>query len=110
PAIDAFDTEHAFVVHASLPGATPNAITVDFEPKTNEVVISGEIRRPGVFADNIDSLRVSERRVGHFERRIRLGSNTKIVAENITAKLVNGVLEVSIPKVAEQPRKRITIE
>ncbi|KAK9431400.1 HSP20-like chaperone [Lipomyces doorenjongii] len=112
PAIDVFDTDRAFVVHASLPGASSNAISVDFEPKRNELILTGEIKRPGSFADDtsIKSLRISERPVGKFERRVRLSPTTKIVHDNITAKLVNGVLEVVVPKVEEQPKRKITIE
>ncbi|KAK9388122.1 HSP20-like chaperone [Lipomyces mesembrius] len=112
PSIDVFDTDSAFVVHASLPGASPSAISVDFEPKTNELILTGEIKRPGSFADGtfIKSLRISERRVGKFERRVRLPPMTKIVHDNIIAKFVNGVLEVVVPKVEEQPKRKITIE
>ncbi|KAK9312000.1 HSP20-like chaperone [Lipomyces starkeyi] len=112
PSIDVFDADRAIVVHASLPGASSNAISVDFEPKTNELILTGEIKRPGSFADDtsIKSLRISERRVGKFERRVRLPPTTKIVHDNITAKFVNGVLEVVVPKVEEQPKRKITIE
>ncbi|KAK9236172.1 HSP20-like chaperone [Lipomyces kononenkoae] len=112
PAVDVFDTDRAFVVHASLPGASPNAISVDFEPKTNELILTGEIKRPGSFADDssLKSLRLGERRVGKFDRRVRLSPTTKIAHDNITAKFVNGVLEVVVPKVEEPPKRKISIE
>ncbi|KAK9379435.1 HSP20-like chaperone [Kockiozyma suomiensis] len=110
PAVDIYETDSAFFIHASLPGASPNAISVNFEPKTNEVVLAGEIKRPAPFTDHTDSLRVSERRVGNFERRVRLGPSVKIISDNISAKLINGVLEVSVPKVAELPSRKITVE
>ncbi|KAK9244995.1 HSP20-like chaperone [Lipomyces tetrasporus] len=112
PAVDVFDTDHAYVVHASLPGASPNAISVDFEPKTNELILSGEIKRPRSFADDasLKSLRIGERRLGKFERRIRLSPTTKIVPDKVAAKLVNGVLEVVVPKVEEEPKRKIVIE
>ncbi|KAK9367482.1 HSP20-like chaperone [Lipomyces kononenkoae] len=112
PAVDVFDTDRAFVVHASLAGAAGNAISVDFEPKTNELILTGEIKRPGSFADDasLKSLRLGERHVGKFERRVRLSSTTKIAHDNITAKFVNGLLEVVVPKVEEPPKRKITIE
>ncbi|KAK9469882.1 HSP20-like chaperone [Lipomyces arxii] len=113
PAIDFFDAEKSFVIHASVPGATSNAISVDYEPKSNEVVLTGEVRRPGFFAESeraLDSLRISERHIGKFERRVRLPSSAKVVPDSITARLTNGVLEVTVPKVPEQPSRKITIE
>ncbi|KAK9457040.1 HSP20-like chaperone [Dipodascopsis uninucleata] len=112
PAIDIFDDERSYTVHASLPGAAPGSVNVDFDPQSNELIISGTLSRPGVYAsdDAIKRLRLGERRVGKYERRIRISPGTKLDADNVSAKLANGLLEVSIPKAEQQTKRRVTVE
>ncbi|KAK9451369.1 HSP20-like chaperone [Limtongia smithiae] len=113
PPVDVFDVDDYLVVHVSLPGVTQEDVSVDYEPRTYEIVVSGTVRRPGVYAnDSIvqKSLRVGERRVGKFERRVRISPSLKIDADSISAKLAAGILQVSIPKIPVQPKRKILIE
>ncbi|KAI1390215.1 HSP20-like chaperone [Hypoxylon trugodes] len=100
PPVDTFNTEKAYVLHVSLPGALKEDIAVNWDGE--KVIISGVVHRPGneVF---IQSLISSERKVGMFKRNVRLpppGSNDKedVDGLGITAKMENGILIVTVPK------------
>ncbi|PWY68648.1 HSP20-like chaperone [Aspergillus heteromorphus CBS 117.55] len=101
PEVDVYDTPEFFVVHASLPGAKKDAVEVKWDPKKFELNISGVIERPGG-EEVLKTLALDERRVGEFDRKVRLGSvaqPVEINVEGITAEMENGVLSVKLPKV-----------
>lgn len=106
PALDVAERGDAYVVHAELPGVSPDQVDVSFEqnvltirgtkPASFDVAAEGEMR---VFA--------SERVHGTFERAVRLPEF--VDADRIDASFANGLLTVTVPKAqAAQPRK-ITI-
>lgn len=106
PALDVAERGDAYVIHAELPGVSPDQVDVRFEqnvltvrgtkPASFDVTTDGEVR---VFA--------AERVHGTFERSVRLPEF--VDAEKIDASFTNGLLTVTIPKAqAAQPRK-ITI-
>lgn len=106
PALDVAERGDAYVIHAELPGVSPDQVDVRFEqnvltvrgtkPASFDVSTDGEVR---VFA--------AERVHGSFERSVRLPEF--VDAEKIDASFTNGLLTVTIPKAqAAQPRK-ITI-
>jgi HSP20 family protein len=100
PDADVFDTESAFVVHVSLPGAKKEDVGVNWDAEKSELSIAGVIYRPGD-EEFLKSLAMSERKVGAFERKIRLGTRATpahIDADGITAKLEDGILRVEVPK------------
>jgi HSP20 family protein len=100
PDADVFDTESAFVVHISLPGAKKEDVGVNWDAEKSELSIAGVIYRPGD-EEFLKSLAMSERKVGPFERKIRLGTRATpahIDADGITAKLEDGILRVEVPK------------
>ncbi|KAF1844326.1 HSP20-like chaperone [Cucurbitaria berberidis CBS 394.84] len=100
PDADIFDTENAFVVHVSLPGAKKEDVGVNWDAEKSELAIAGVIYRPGD-EEFLKTLAMNERKVGAFERKIRLGTRATpahIDAEAITAKLEDGVLRVEVPK------------
>jgi len=100
PEADVFDTESAFVVHISLPGANKEDIGVSWEPEKSELTVSGVVHRPGDEAF-LKTLSLDERKVGAFERKVRLGTRSspaQVDIEGITAKLDNGILYVEVPK------------
>lgn len=100
PEADVFDTESAYVVHVSLPGAKKEDVGVSWDAEKSQISISGVIHRPGD-EDFIKTLAMNERKVGAFERKIRLGSRAnpaQVDDDAITAKLEDGILRVEVPK------------
>ncbi|PYH86361.1 HSP20-like chaperone [Aspergillus uvarum CBS 121591] len=100
PDVDVFDTPEAFVIHVPLPGAKKEDIEVSWDPKAVQLGISGTISRPGS-EELLKTIALDERRVGAFERQVRLGSPSsapKVEGEAISAKLEDGVLVVELPK------------
>ena len=100
PEADIFDTEAAFVIHVSLPGAKKEDVGVNWDVEKSELSIAGVIYRPGD-EDFLKTLAMDERKVGPFERKIRLGTRAnpaQIDVDMITAKLEDGVLRIDVPK------------
>ncbi|RYN53475.1 hypothetical protein AA0114_g4595 [Alternaria tenuissima] len=100
PDADIFDTESAYVVHVSLPGAKKEDVGVNWDAEKSELSIAGVIYRPGD-EEFLKALAMNERKVGAFERKIRLGTRANpanVDTDSITAKLEDGVLRVEVPK------------
>lgn len=100
PAVDVFDTEASFVIHVSIPGAKKEDVGVNWDVEKSELVIGGVIYRPGD-EDFLKTLALDERKVGAFERKVRLGSRAhpaQVDVDGIVAKLEDGVLRVEVPK------------
>jgi HSP20 family protein len=103
PDADIFDTDSAYVIHVSLPGAKKEDLGVNWDAEKSELSIAGVIYRPGD-EEFLKTLAMNERKVGAFGRKIRLGTRASpahIDADGITAKLENGVLSVEVRKLDE---------
>ncbi|KAJ9142195.1 hypothetical protein NKR23_g7359 [Pleurostoma richardsiae] len=106
PPVDIFDTESAWVIHMAVPGAKKEDVGVNWDAERGLLGVSGVIHRPGDEAFQ-QSLVSGERRVGLFNRDVRLppeGSESKeeVDAYAITAKMEDGVLVVTVPKVEKE--------
>lgn len=101
PPVDVFDTETSYVVHVSLAGAKKEDLSVNWDAEKNELVVAGVVYRPGDEA-LLKTLALDERKVGAFERKVKLGGKEKkgeaVEVEGISAKMVDGVLVVVLPK------------
>ncbi|KAF2799678.1 HSP20-like chaperone [Melanomma pulvis-pyrius CBS 109.77] len=100
PEADIFDTPSAYVIHVSLPGAKKEDVGVNWDAEKSELSIAGVVYRPGD-EEFLKTLAMDERKVGPFERKVRLGtrvSPAQIDAEGISARLEDGVLRVEVPK------------
>lgn len=100
PEADVFDTETAYVIHLSVPGAKKEDISVTWDAEKSEVAISGFVHRPGD-EELLKTLAMDERKVGLFERKVRLGSlanPAQVDVDGINAKLEDGILRVEVPK------------
>ncbi|KAK4892277.1 hypothetical protein LTR27_009286 [Elasticomyces elasticus] len=100
PEVDVFDTAESYVVHISLPGAKKEDVGVNWDAEKSELSIAGVIYRPGD-EELLKTLALDERKLGVFERKVRLGSRAnpaQIDSDAISAKLEDGVLRVDVPK------------
>ena len=114
PPCDVFDTEDAYVVHLSLPGAKKEDVGVNWDADKSELGVAGVIYRPGD-ENFLKTLAMDERQVGVFERKIRLGSRASpanVEVDTITAKMEDGILIVTVPKVDREyvEIKKVDIE
>lgn len=100
PDIDIFDTTSAYIIHASLPGAKKSDISVSWAAEKSSLILSGVVHRPGD-EELLSALALDERKVGAFEREIKLGGQTNptlIDEAGIKAKLEDGILRIEVPK------------
>ncbi|CAM1506889.1 Fc.00g065300.m01.CDS01 [Cosmosporella sp. VM-42] len=106
PPVDIFNTESAFILHVALPGAKKDDIGVNWDEDSGILNIAGVVHRPGD-EDFLNTLSSAERKVGMFERNVPLppsGSPARdeIDGLNITAKMEDGVLIITVPKVEKE--------
>ncbi|KAL8804645.1 MAG: hypothetical protein Q9182_002453 [Xanthomendoza sp. 2 TL-2023] len=101
PPADIFDTDDAYIIHLSLPGAKKEDVGVAWDAEKSELAIAGVIYRPGGDEEFLKTLVMEERQVGVFERKIRLGSRASpavVEEEGMGARMEDGVLIVRVPK------------
>ncbi|KAJ1331408.1 HSP20 family protein [Microdochium nivale] len=106
PPVDIFNTETAYVLHVALPGCTKEDVGVHWDSEKSTVNVAGVLYRPGD-ETFVQGLVAGERKIGMFERSIKLpppGVTDKedIDGFNITAKMENGLLVVTIPKIERE--------
>ena len=100
PAVDIKETDTEFKILADIPGVDPKDIEVHMEDGV--LTIKGE--RESKKQEEKEGYKRIERSYGSFYRRFSMPDTAN--AEKISAKSVNGVLEVTIPKQEKtQPRK-----
>ena len=100
PDVDVFDAAEAFVIHVSLPGAKKEDIGVNWDAEKSELSIAGVVYRPGD-EGFLKTLAMDERKVGAFDRKVRLGSRAnpaQVDIDAITARMDEGILRVEVPK------------
>jgi HSP20 family protein len=103
PTLDAWETEHAFVVQLDLPGLTSEQVELTFD--RNTLTVQGK-RLATLPATDKGEVRVflNERAAGEFTRSLRFPQYVE--ATRIEASFVNGVLTVTVPKAeTAKPRK-----
>ncbi len=94
-----------YLVHAELPGVKKEDIHVVVDG--NQVSISAEIKQEKEIKEGERVLR-SERYFGKVSRSFQLGQ--EIDDAKAAAKFNEGVLELTLPKRAANPNKRLTVE
>ncbi|KAJ5879801.1 hypothetical protein N7455_003266 [Penicillium solitum] len=118
PSVDVFDTPAKYIVHVSLPGAKKSDLSIDYDADESVLHLAGVVYRPGVNEDMHQALVMEERgqHVGVFEREVRLGTRVApafVVVDGISAKLEDGVLNVTLPKIVQDPevgKKKVIVE
>jgi HSP20 family protein len=104
PAVDIHEEAKQFVVHADLPGVTAKDIEITAE--------KGVLSLRGIrnFEQRNDDGHYSriERVSGKFVRTFTLPEN--VATDQINAKFKDGVLELTIPKIAKAEPRRIEVQ
>lgn len=103
--VDVKETPDAYAVHAELPGIAKDDIHVHIDGPV--VAITAERKAKSEQKDGERILR-TERYYGKVSRSFQLGQD--IDEARASAKFVDGVLELTLPKKASVQAKRLTIE
>lgn len=104
PPIEVSEDAAAVFVRAELPGIKTDDLDITMENDT--LTIAGE-RRPGSEDDAV-SFHRREREWGAFRRSFSMP--TRIDAEGVEARYVDGILTVLLPKAAEARPKQIAVQ
>jgi HSP20 family molecular chaperone IbpA len=103
PAVDIFETEKEITLLADMPGVKANDLTIDL--RDNTLTLSADVA-PANNTDEQDIL--VEYETGRYYRQFTLGE--LVNQENIDAKLKDGVLRLSLPKVDKATPKKIAVK
>ena len=105
PGIDVYETEHDVVAVCDVPGLQKKD-DVQIEVEGRMLTVSGTIHR--TYETERDRLHRQERFAGRFQRTVTLPAN--VDPEGVRASYKNGVLEIRMPKLKGEGRRRIDIE
>jgi HSP20 family protein len=101
PLADVTETDSAYVLELDVPGVQREDVTVDLTGTS--LSITGELKERET--EGVSHRRA--RRTGKFAYRVTLPRN--LDGDNVEAKLVDGVLTVSVPKSEAAKPRRIEI-
>jgi HSP20 family protein len=104
PSVDIHEEPDKFVVRADLPGVEPKDISITAENRVLTLRGQRQIER----SETQKGFERLERIEGSFLRRFTLPNNVQ--DEQIKARHVNGVLEVTIPKTPTLEPRRVSVE
>jgi HSP20 family protein len=104
PRVDAIEEANAYVIVAELAGVAKEDVTITVKDRV--LTIAGEKKRPAA-AEGVQFLSKG-RRFGTFERSFELPENA--ATEGISAEFANGLLTLTVPKVAVKQPETITVE
>jgi HSP20 family protein len=104
PPVDIHEEANQFVLNVDLPGVDPKAVEITSE--------QGVLTIRGHREDSRSKAREGHRRIerisGEFQRRFGLPDTADV--HSIKAKAVHGVLEITIPKLAQVQPVKIAVE
>ena len=103
PNVDIFETEKAITLLVDMPGVKANELNVDLRDDT--LTLTGDVL-PNVGAPGEKIY--AEYETGRFYRQFSLSE--LIVQEKIDAKLSDGVLRLTLPKVEKATPRRIPVQ
>jgi HSP20 family protein len=103
PPMDLVETETDFVLKADLPGLSESDVNIEVED--NVLTISGE--RKAEHEERKTGYYRVERSFGSFRRALTLPEG--VDPESVKATFANGVLEVTVPKPAQQAPRKVQI-
>lgn len=105
PRMDVHETENEVIASCDIPGLEKKE-DVNIDIDGNILNINGTINRSHEMKD--EQMHRRERFMGRFQRSITLPA--KVSSEGIRASYKNGVLEIHMPKLKNENRKRIDVE
>lgn len=103
PSVDIFETEKAITLLADMPGVKADDLMVDLRDDT--LTLAGEV------SDSVKTTGekvLEEYRTGRYYRQFSLSE--VIDQEKIDAKLSDGVLRLTLPKVEKATPRRIAVQ
>lgn len=103
PAVDIFETEKEITLLADIPGVKADDLTIDL--RDNTLTLVADIAPDD--NSNKENILV-EYETGRYYRQFTVGE--LINQENIDAKLNDGVLRLTLPKVEKATPKKITVK
>ena len=105
PPIDVYETADRYVIAAELPGLTRDQIELALED--SRLTIRGQRNERAAAGGDIAHYHQVERGHGAFARTFDF--NDKIDADSVAADLADGVLTVTLLKVAPPPVRKIEV-
>lgn len=100
PLVNVSESDDSYIVDACMPGVATEDVELTLTARS--LVIKGERKSPeGRYFRQ-------ERMAGSFQRIITL--NVPVARDQVTARSMNGVLRVTLPKAEEIKPRRISIE
>jgi len=103
PPVDVFEDDEVMYLRAELPGVKREDIILDFSDGV--ITITG--KKPFTHDNQTDSYHMIERQYGTFRRSFSISYPVDMNA--VHAKMENGVLEISFPKIVDKSTRRIPI-
>jgi len=103
PAVDIFETEKEITLLADMPGAKADDLIIDL--RDNTLTLTADITPDD---DSNEENLLKEYETGRYYRQFTLGE--LINQENIDAKLNDGVLRLTLPKIEKASPKKITVK
>jgi HSP20 family protein len=99
--VDIYETEKELTLLADLPGVDPKGLEIDLRDDTLTILGKTDAE------DEERRYLVREYGVGNFQRQFTLSE--VIDQEKISAKLINGVLTLVLPKVEKAKPRKIAV-
>ena len=103
PEVDIFETEQELTLLADMPGVEAEDLTIDLRDDT--LTLIGEVKN---IEGPDEELVYAEYQTGRFYRQFTLSE--RIDQEKINANLADGVLRLTLPKVAKATPRQITVQ
>jgi HSP20 family protein len=103
PNVDIFETDHEITLLADMPGVSADHLTIDL--RKNILTLTGEV--PPLERANEEDIMI-EYEIGKYHRQFNLSG--AIDQSKIDAKLNDGVLRLTLPKVGEATPRKIEVQ
>ena len=104
PAVDITENESAFTLTAEIPAMTEKEVQVSLSGGT--LTVTGEKRQER--EEKNENRYLSERSYGSFQRSFLLPDS--VDSEKVNASFANGVLTITLPKLAKATTKKIEVK
>lgn len=110
PKVDVKEEKNAYELEMDLPGKTENDINIELDRNVltiSSIAKSEEKKEEKAEAKEAEKYLIKERTCSKFSRSFTLPED--VDCENISAKVINGVLAVTLPRKVIAAPKRISI-